>query len=445
MCNINSSFESFFTTHNIMKVLKIIKFKLRYIIILCVLLTSSYFFTACSQLYITSTAMDSIGCDEHNKSDLCNKNKGDISLLKKKSLDVVLVLNNLKDHQELNSHVTTNLNKFLQCIDDVVDWKIGIVSSVYDSDFPGNYFGNFMDLEIPTQTQAIAPTDNENLYIYDEEQFVINKDVDAINPSEAPVVVHKSNPLIQNEASFLSNNILTRDVKNYEMIFSNTISLESGCENPPYCLEDGKNQPLKSVKNFMEKQLNNKNKFNNFLREYAFLAVIVLSPTDEDTSFFSSTDVKSQNLSEFFNANYSYDKFMALTVTNSYKKDDCLLTGDEAISHSMNVVTSAAAIYGIISSNPLVTILISLVDDFFNTNTDSSEIIKFTKQTKGYAFDICKPSFGNSLAYSVLQKMQQEDRFSDKCKQLKEQVINIDTKIIQNKTNHLSNYLKMAR
>ena len=335
-----------------------------------IIIAVSILFFNCSELYISS--WNCIEDGEHQ----CGQ-YGDIELLSKKSVDIVVVMDNSTKGQELNSQITSNLNRFLKCIEEVVDWQIGVVSSVEDKNSIDN-LGQLIDLEL-----------------------------------KGEISIKK---------------IISSDIKNYEMVFSDTISMESGCSYPPYC-NNGNNKPLSAVKSFIHKEVY-KDQFSSFLRNYASLAVIVISPSDEEDGMLSSSSTSAQDALASVYEHYDKDQFIGLTVTDSGTENDCIHTVRDTISKGVRTIETAATIYGLIMMNPLITILASILSGFFDYNpiegSQPVEIVQFAKSAGGYAFDICKPSFGNSLAYSLLRKVEMEDRFPDDCKRFKQQRMDME-------------------
>ena len=70
----------------------------------------------------------------------------DIAFLHKEPMDLLIVLDNSYKAQELNPHITTNLNQFLQCIKPI-DWKVGLISGVYNGSKKES-FGQLMRLKV---------------------------------------------------------------------------------------------------------------------------------------------------------------------------------------------------------------------------------------------------------------------------------------------------------
>ena len=324
------------------------------------IITGCIFFFNCSELYLSS-----YNCVE-NEMRNCKQN-GDIGWLEKKSMDILITLDNSSDGQDLNPRVTSNLNQFLKCME-VVDWKVGIVPGVKGSS-PGNSLGVLVNTELSGQIST--------------QKFI------------------------------------TSDTVNYEQVFSDTVSLKSGCSYPPYC-SDGSIKPLSAVKSFVHRQAGRE---ESFLRKGTAFAVIVISSKDESSGMFSSDITDAQGALASVYEHYAEDDFIGLVVTGSNTRGDCVDQSGSAISNSVKYIGKAGNAYGFITMNPLVMLASSLLVDFSSATSiaDQSpgELINFAKGSGGYVFDICKPSFGKVLAFSLLKKLEKESHFPEECKQFK--------------------------
>ncbi len=317
------------------------------------------FFFNCSELY-----MSSYNCVEDGTRD-CRQN-GDIGWLEKKSMDILITLDNSSDGQDLNSRVTSNLNQFLKCVE-AVDWKVGVIPGVKGSS--ESSLGVLVNTEVSGQIST--------------QKFI------------------------------------TSDTANYEQVFSDTVSLKSGCSFPPYC-SDGAIKPLSAVKSFMHRQAGRE---GSFLREGSAFAVIVISSKDESSGMFSSDITDAQGALASVYEHYTEDNFIGLVVTGSNTRDDCVDQSSGFISNGVKYVGKAGGLYGAVTMNPLVVLASYLLVDFSNATSivdqSPTELISFAKGSGGYVFDICKPSFGKVLAFSLLRKLEKESHFPEECKQFK--------------------------
>ena len=326
-----------------------------------VILVSLFLFN-CSELYLSTwncTEEDGRQCDQ----------TGDVSWLTKKSLDILIVMDTSSEGQELNPLITNNLGQLLTCIEPAVDWRIGIISGVEDESFPqlGKLTGLEIEGQISTQT-----------------------------------VIHPR-------------------MKNYRQVFSDTVSLKTGCAYPPYCI-DGDVKPLTAIATFMKRYSRPQ---SSFLREYASLAAIVISPSDEEKRSSSSTPAQAA-LREVY-AHYRASEFVGLAVTDSGTVNDCVSSPVDFVYDGLEFTQKAGSVYAAGSAfgffapiNPLALLAITLLPEFAKGQLVADkrlmELMKFARDTNGHVFDICKPHYGRALAYSILQKMNMENRFPDECK-----------------------------
>ena len=327
-----------------------------------VIVSVSVFFFNCSDLYLSSwNCMESEG----NK---CEQ-QGDISWLVKKPLDILMVVDNSSKGKELNPQVVSNVSQFVRCMEPV-DWRAGIISGVATGD-SHDTLGHLINLEMNGEVSV--------------EKFVS---------------VH---------------------TLNYQKVLSDTVSMRSGCHYPPGC-HKGPHRPLSAVKAFMERETNKRTP-KAFLRNYAPVAIVLISSSDESVGFFSSSSSTSAQmaLSSVYK-HYNEDQFMAFTVTKQANNNDCLHTFDDTVSSGTKYMTKAGEIYGLITLNPVVMFVASLLSNLSDgvlTNEPPEELVSFAKESGGYVFDICKPTFGKAMAYGVLKKMNIEQRFPEECKKIK--------------------------
>ena len=330
------------------------------IIVVCV------FFFNCSELYLSPW-----NCLEDG-THKCER-YGNVELLDRKFADVLVVLDNSPKGQELNPQITSNINQFLKCVGDV-DLKLGVISSVEDNGTT-NSFGQLINMELSNE-----------------------------------ISIHKS---------------VSSGMANYKKMFSDTISLRTGCSYPPYC-KSGSQKPLSAVKLFMEIEKNDNREEETFLRNYATLAVIIISSSDETSGFFSGPGTTSQEALASVYEQYNEESFVGLVATDSGDTDNCIRTSGGLLSDGVSFLTTAAEIYSIIALDPLTMVASHLLSGFAGNESSSMEaevpgLVEFAKRTGGYAFDICKPTYGRALAYSLLEKMKIENRFPEECKQFKVQ------------------------
>ena len=324
----------------------------------------SLFLFNCSELYLSAwncTEGDGRQCDQ----------AGDVGWLIKKSLDILIVMDTSPEGQELNPLITNNLGQLLACIEPAVDWRIGIISGVEDESFP--QLGQLTSLEIEGQVST-------------------------------QTVIHPR-------------------MKSYRQVFSDTVSLKSGCPYPPYCI-DGSIKPLSAVAAFMKQRLK---RGDPFLREYASFAAIVISPSDEkkQSSAFTPAQVA---LREVY-TRYEENEFIGLVVTDSGNINDCVTSSVDYVSDGLDYIQKAGSLYAAGSVfgfftpiSPLALLGITLLPEFARgqlvADKTLMELMKFARDTNGHVFDICKPHYGRALAYSILKKMNMENRFPKECQLL---------------------------
>ena len=331
------------------------------------ILTCSLFFFNCSGLYFSS-----YNCAEDDIHKC--KQSGDVGWLSKKPMDVLIVLDNSSRGQELNSRITSNLNQFVRCME-AVDWRVGVISGVKETG-SSDTLGALINMEISGQIST--------------KQFI------------------------------------TPHAKGYDKVFSDTISLKSGCSYPPYC-RDGSVKPLSAVKSFMQKHADTNagtDMQEPFLRKQAYFSAIVVSTSDEKSGVFSGKGTSAQDVLSSMYEHYPENKFVGMVVTGSSTRDSCIDQADSFASRSVQSVARAGSAYGFITANPLVAIashLLYMVSSGEQSMIESApdELMLFANRSGGYVFDICKPSFGKVLAYSLLRKVEKENYFPDECRRFK--------------------------
>ena len=288
---------------------------------------------------------------------------GNVDLLNKTPVDMLIVMDNSAKGRDLNAQITNNLTRFLTCMEPV-DWRVGVVRGM-EKDSSGRVLGSLMSLEIDGQASS---------------------------------------------KSFVSPR-----TKNYQKVFFDTISTDSGCAHPPYCGQ-GDHKPLGAVKSFMAgggRQA--------LLRGYGSFVVIVVSSLDEEEGggLFSGTDaVDSQEVMSAVYNSYSRDQFMGLTVTDAGKVDDCIKTAGDFMSDGADFLGKVGTGIGIVTGNLWLMFGSQLASDSVKSgqvNRTESALKQFAQSTGGYVFDICKPNFGPALAYGILKKLNMENRFPREC------------------------------
>jgi len=320
-------------------------------------------FFNCSDLYISSWS-----CIDSNSSEC--KRSGHTDYLIQKPVDVVVVLDNSPRAQKMNNQVTQNLNQFLQCIYSV-DWRVGVVSNMKDSNH-AEPLGHLVNIEWGGE-----------------------------------ISTHK---------------FINPQMEDYKQIFSETVSLDSGCYYPPYCNKN-KPKPLSSIKSFMQIEGHKKKSDTSFLRDYAHLAIIVISTYDETNKGFSSSNMTySKDALASIYSHYGKDEFIGLVVTDSGEKNNCIHTIEDTLSDGVDFISRLGAVYGVVSMDPIALIGSQLLSDVSSrsslTNSRAKELIQFAKDAGGSVFDICKPSYGHALAYKMLEKMEMEHKFPSECKKI---------------------------
>lgn len=324
---------------------------------------SIVFFFNCTPLYFSSS-----NCVE-DETHKC-KQYGDVGWLAKKSMDVLITLDNSSEGQDLNPQIASSLNQFLKCIE-AIDYRVGVISGVADSSSEGA-LGHLINTEVSGQVST--------------KKFV------------------------------------SADTEDYKKVFSDTIALKSGCSYPPYC-RSGSRKPLSAVKFFMKKE-GGKNEYDSFLRGYAPLAVIVITTAGEKKGMFSKDSITAQEALASIHEHYREGQFIGSVVTDYGKKDDCIDDGfGNFISKGIGSIATVGGLYSMSIVNPWGILAYSLLLDVSKSVSVSDqsmiELVKFAKNAGGYVFDICKPSFGKGLAYSLLKKLEMEKRFPDECKEIR--------------------------
>ena len=337
-------------------------------------------FLNCSQLSI------SYGCIEDEEGD-CEESQSKTKPLSKKSMDILIVLDNSPLGQKLNPQITTNLKQFLQCIKPL-DWQVGIVSGVKNKQ---------MGMLLPLEG---AVEDTLNLE---------NQEIDS---------GHNSDPHFAKEEtetdSLLteSSKIISVDMANHKQIFSKTVSLSSGCEYPPFC-HKGKRRPLSAVKAFMQ----NTEEKSQLLRESTFLSVVVVSSSDEQGGVFSAPDVTAQKALSMLSAEYDTEQFATFSVTDAGHTDDCIKTAGDIVRKGTSFLATTGQIAGMIFMEPLMIVGSALLSYKSDQGSKPKELAQFAEEGGGEIFDICKPFFGRALAYSMLKSVDRESQFPEKCQQ----------------------------
>ena len=325
-----------------------------------IIIAGNVFFFNCTPLYLSSS-----NCIEEG-THKCRQN-GDVKWLAKKSMDILITLDNSPKGQDLNPRITSSLNQFLKCIE-AIDYRVGVISGVTD-DSSEEPMGDLINTEVSGQVSV--------------------------------------------------KKFISADIKDYKKVFADTISLRSGCSYPPYC-KSGSQKPLSAVKFFMQKE-GGKNEYDSFLRGYAPLAVIMITSSDEKKGVFSSGTTSQEALASVYE-HYKEDQFIGSVVTDYGKRDDCIDGFGDFVSKGVDFVAKVGIVFSSFEMNPLIGIPSVLLLGFSKKggfiNQRPTELIKFVKGAGGYIFNICQPSFGKGLAYSLLMKMEMENHVTDECKKI---------------------------
>ncbi len=358
-------------------------------------------FFNCSRLSISQY------CSEDEEGN-CEEKQGRSEFLIKKSVDILIVLDNSPLGQKLNPQITANLNQFINCIEPL-DWRVGLLSGVENKDSP---MGMLLPLEgAEEQTPNLELADTE----YPAEQETGTEQERPWHSSGGPEATDTEEPAEQQPApsSLPSQKIISADMENPEKIFSDTVSLSSGCEHPPFC-HKGKRKPLSAVKAFME----NTEEKEQFLREESTLTVVVVSSSDEKGGWFSDPDTTAKTALTSLSAEYDPEQLSTFSVTDSGKTDDCIKTAGEVIKKGAGFLGNLGQAIGMITLEP-ITILASASLTYYAADGESpaQELTQFAEAGGGKTFDICKPYFGRALAYGVLQSVDREGQFPEKCQQ----------------------------
>ncbi len=346
----------------------------------CLVFASVLLFFNCSQLYFSSEeACLSGGASCGN----IRTPQGNTDLLFKPPVDILLVMDNTETLKPLNPSVAMSLNAFLKCIEPL-DWRLGLLTSAEKtknvSHSRGGAFGDLLYLE--------------------------------------------------NQGRILPERYLSLRTKDYEDVFSDSVSLTSGCEFPPYCGK-GASKPLSAIKAFASSPKN-----ALFLREQTPLVSIIVSSTDEEEGIFSKKTFADEALTALHKKDRYYihnDHLMNVSVTASGTSNDCIKTTRDVVEKGMKAISVGSLMYSLIYVEPLMllgSVVLSAVTRALSRSgiqtrqkkekpEDRVAIADLAHNTGGYLMDLCNPDFGKALAYVTLQHVQREDLFSRECQTMR--------------------------
>ena len=340
-----------------------IKYKKYFILQIGTLFCTTIFLLSCSEIYFSpwNCKTDGIGpCAQ----------KGDSSLLSKKSVDILIALDNSPKGQELNPHIVSNFDELLECIE-AVDWRVGVISGVEQKE--PDKFGQLINVELSGQLS---------------------------------------------QYKFIASNL-----KNNEKMFSDTLSLKTGCDYPPYCSE-GRLKPLSAAKSFIQYEGIYREDRKSFLRPNIPLTMILVSSADEKKKWGMGDVTKAQGALNSVYQYYDTDKFVAYSVVENKDtptKTNCVRDSRNYINSGMDIAGKLSQVHFLTTFEPaslLASVVINGVSDKTFRNT-GSQLIEFARKSGGEALNICKPVFGRALAYSILKNLGEEDRFPEECQKFK--------------------------
>ena len=369
----------------------------RYVtIILCLL------FAHCARMSISSQ------CVKDEEGVCQTEQQGKTKLLVKKSVDILIVLDNSSKGQKLNPQITANLNQLIQCIEPL-DWQVGVISGVEDKNSPMGHLISVerdklkFNQEKPTPQKK--PRQSYNRLLSREEKEL----------AEIEAKSHKTGDFNSNLAhSPIHPKVISPHMADYKQAFANTVSLSSGCDKPPFC-HKGKRKPLSALQAFMH----NEEDKTQLLRESAHLAVVVVSSSDEaGGGFFAGQVVSAQEALSAVSLDYSSHKWTAFAVTDAGQTNDCINTAKDFARKGTNFLATIGDIAGMLTMDPLIMLGSAILKSQANKPQKSTqELSQFVSGGGGQTFDICKPFFGRAVAYSLLKSVDRESQFPETCKQ----------------------------
>ena len=323
-------------------------FRLYKYVVIGLLLALAFF--NCSKITVVSQCVE----DENG---ICLKRQGNTQLLSKKSVDILLVLDNSPLGQKLSPQITDNLNQMVQCIEPL-DWQIGIIYGTQNKKTP---MGKLLTIKQGDTAKFISP-----------------------------------------------------DMPHYKQAFQHTVSLTSSCDKLASCPKKGKQKPLSALQAFMQ----NTEEKALFLRESATLAVVLVSSSDEKKRLFSRPEVSPQEVLSSISLDYSSDQWIAHAVTSAGQKDDCIKTATDFVQKGAGFVAKMGQVVGIITVNPLIILGSSVLKyQADKPRPRAKKLSQFVSGGGGQIFDICKPFFGRAVAYSILKSVNRESQFPKSCQQ----------------------------
>lgn len=325
------------------------------------MLLCTLFLFNCSELYFSSLYCS----NEDEVNGICERH-GNAELLMDQLVDVLFVMSQSEEMQDLNPQISNSLRRFLKCMYPS-KWQVGFIATVNSDSVLA---GELMPLE--------------------------------------------------HNGQLSTKHFIHSDMKDYEDLFNQSVSLNSGCELPPFCNKEGSATTLHSIKTFME----NSNNRDIFFRKDTPLNMVVISPSVE-----KANQVPAESALSAVQAVYPdfADRFNSLTITAPGTKDDCIKTIKDSLSGGAKTISGVATAVGFASANPLVILGASLFnvitsmhfvdsEDATKQNIQNREAVRFSTLTGGRVLNICHPRLGEAIAFSILENIGMEDRISEECK-----------------------------
>ena len=336
------------------------------------------FFFSCSELYFSAYECEGEEC-LHSTAP-----RGNTDLLFKPPVDILIVKDNTSKMRPLNPSLTMSLNSFLKCMEPA-DWRMGMIVS-----------GS------PKKNQAHKLSTGQLLKW-------------------------------EHSGRLLPQRALSARTPHYPEVFSDTVSLASGCHLPPYCGK-GDPRPLTALKTFASPGRQGSRR--RFLRERVPLVSIIISSSDEDYASLSQRTQAEETLSAIQRLSHFYmhrDHFMNITVTASGTANDCISTPQDYVEKGLGALSMAGTLYAMVQVEPLVflgsVLLSGLASRFSRGGIQQRQkhkepekrvaIADLAQSTGGYLMDLCNPDFGKALAFATLQHIQKEDLFSKECQTIR--------------------------
>ena len=302
---------------------------------------------------------------------------GNTDLFYKPPMDILFVFDNTKDIKTLNPSINSNLNSFLECIEPM-DWRVGIIVSGKTKGGGGeigNIEGRLIHFELAGELLPIRH--------------------------------------------------LTAEEEYFSQIFSDSISLGSRCDLPPYC-GSGLPRSLTVLNTFMG---NPQTGSYSFLREETPLTTVIISSTDKNDKAVSAHQVLSSV--HYRNGYYNNgNHFMNVTITPDGTEYDCITTTRDIVSKGIDIVSTGASLWSVFQFDPIIlggSILLRIIKALFAKKPVEERqaekmpqnrvaIVDFAYQSGGYYMDLCKPDYGRYLALVMLERLNRQDELPEKCR-----------------------------